>query len=355
MSDVGDNNFVRYLYRGEDGEHIPFGATHVIVHEDATVVRRRGFEWHRNVVEVICHDKVEKIELEAFYGCISLRRVTMPGVTVVERRAFYNCRALTDVECDKLERIERLAFFGCKALRSISLSSAKVVREGVFGDCEALAAVKFSSKLERIEARAFRYCRSLERIALPMKDGMITDDNIHIFQGCDHLGHVDVDLFGEIHETIAALHLEDWRNDMNQEIDAINQILPTASAGGYFINDYGAKARVVRRWIRSVLRKIIHHQAEHRHLNFVTDTNLVDEVTAKLQLSLPHDIVANNILPFLELPSYTFEVEELGGDSDSENENEGDLEEGDEQACPIPIPRWIRSIVDILCGERVRL
>jgi len=53
-------------------------------------------------------------------------------------------------------------------------------------------------------------------------------------------------------------------------------------------------------WIRSVIGKIIHYQAEHQRL-------LDEEVATTLQLALPRDIVMNSVLPFLELPTYTFE------------------------------------------------
>ena len=68
MSDEGDNNFnfVRYLYRGDEDEHIPDDVTHITVHEFTTVVRMRAFYKHPNIIEVICHDKVGKIEEKAF-------------------------------------------------------------------------------------------------------------------------------------------------------------------------------------------------------------------------------------------------------------------------------------------------
>ena len=64
MSDEGegDNNFVRYIYRGVRGEYIPRYATHITVREDIRVVRMSAFLCHQNIIEVICHDKVEKIE-----------------------------------------------------------------------------------------------------------------------------------------------------------------------------------------------------------------------------------------------------------------------------------------------------
>ncbi len=89
MAAVGGNNIVWYTYRGEVGEVIDREATHIIVGEDVTVILRDAFKDHPNIVEVFCHEKVEKIKPFAFYGCPRLRRVIMPGVTVVEHGAFH--------------------------------------------------------------------------------------------------------------------------------------------------------------------------------------------------------------------------------------------------------------------------
>ena len=315
MADVGDNNFMRYVYRGEEGEIIPREATHITVHEDCTVVRAEAFAEHPNIVEVICHTGVEKIEPCAFSGCLNLRRVIMPGVRVVEEEAFYACPVLTDVECGELELIKEWAFRECDSLKSIDVPSARFVEEYAFGHCPALTNVKFGSKLESFEGEVFYGCRSLERITIPLKYGIISADNT--FQLCENLKQVDL-IDGELHKTIAALQLEDWRNDMNREIDSINQILPNASAGRwdfYDVNDDdpGEKALAVRMWIRSVIRKITRYQAEHQRL--------LDEAVSTLQHALPHDILMNNVLPFLALTSYTFEehdhvMEEDGSDGE---------------------------------------
>ena len=128
---------------------------------------------------------------------------------------------------------------------------------------------------------------------------MITHDNI--FTVCNNLKHVDlVEVEGPIHETIAALQLEEWRNDMNEEINSINQILPNADAGEWsnrHVGD-GEKAHFIRRWLSSVHRRILHYQAEHQRV--------LDMAVTTLVLALPHDIVMKNVLSFLELPSYTF-------------------------------------------------
>jgi len=227
----------------------------------------------------------------------------MPGVKIAEQGAFNNCGALTDVECNKLEIIGKTAFYGCASLRSISLPSARIVEALAFHQCKALTDVKFGNKLERIGQRVFRDCPTLERITIPLKDGMITADGI--FTECERLKRVDLADEAELHETIAALHLEEWRNDMNGEITSIHQILPNADAGrcdeaiGFFD---GEKAQVIRRWLRFVLDKMIRYRAEHQ--------GILDEAASTLVLALPRDIVMNNVLRFLELPPHRTGMED---------------------------------------------
>ena len=174
------------------------------------------------------------------------------------------------------------------------MPSIKIIEPwGVFSSCVAKN-VKFGKNLESIGYEAFRHCPTLERITLPLKDGMITDNSI--FMGCDNLNHVD--LVGGVHETITALLLERWRNDVNEEIDALHQVLPKTDPG-HIYRGYGAKARLIRSWIRSLLRKIAHYKAENRrYLN----------MAAAFEPALPNDIVLNNVLPFL---AYTLEGEDL--------------------------------------------
>eukprot|EP00986_Skeletonema_menzelii_P018168 scaffold25925_cov206-Skeletonema_menzelii.AAC.7 len=318
MAAEGDNNIIWFTYTGADGELIDDEATHVIV--TARVIRADAFCDHPNIVEVICNEDVEQIEERAFNNCQSLRRVIMRGVKNVEESAFNWCTALQDVECGKLEIIGEGAFWKCESLRSINLTSARIVEEGAFAGCKALEDVEFGGKLERIEEVALFKCDSLERITLPLKDGLISSDDI--FQDCGNLKHIDL-VEGELHETIAALQLEEWRNDLDVEINSINLILPNADPGRYD-DDYdyvGEKAQTIRRWIRSVLHKIIHYQAEHRRLLEG------DVATTLLELVLPnHDIVTNNVLPFLELPSYTFEV---GNDEDEEDSSDDEMQSSD--------------------------
>ncbi len=104
-------------------------------------------------------------------------------------------------------------------MRNINLPSVNIVERFAFAGCEALTDVKFGDKLETIGGRAFGNCRSLERITLPLKYDMIEDDDDDddyykdVFQGCDNLRHVD--LLGGVHEFVADLPLDEWKNDMS--------------------------------------------------------------------------------------------------------------------------------------------
>eukprot|EP00984_Skeletonema_dohrnii_P011004 scaffold4355_cov81-Skeletonema_dohrnii-CCMP3373.AAC.4 len=296
-----------YIYRR--GNVVPRNVTRVRIDESLTVIPAGAFFRDGHIVELICHVGVKKVERDAFRGCHSLRIVIMPGVKVVERQAFCYCVALTDVECSKLEIIEDEAFYFCESLRSINLPSAKIVEMSAFDSCKALMNVEFGNKLESTGWGAFHRCTSLEQITIPLKSSIITHANL--FAGCKKLKHVDLVEGAVLRDTIAALLLEGWTNDMNREILSIDQILSNTPAGNDF-DDVGGKALAIRIWISSVLRKIIHYKAEHQ--------SFLNEAASTLQHVLPQDIMVNNVLPFLELPSYMFEV----GYHEEEEEDDSD-------------------------------
>ena len=286
-----------YIFTGRDGEVISDHVTHVLIDNALKFVRARAFKDHPNIEEVICHDGVLKIEEEAFQWCLSLRRVIMPGVKIIEKKALDVCPALTYVECGELEIIGERALCGCESLSSVDLPSIKTVENYAFSGCTNLTNANFGKDLESLGNMLFYGCRSLERIALPLKDDMITSDDT--FQRCVKLNHID--LIGGVHETVAALLMDQWKNDMNEEIDAICQILRNTRAGDF--REVGGKALAIRGWITPVLRKYDKYKSKHcRYLNVAA---------AALQQALPNDILMKNILPFVELPSDAFDGEDL--------------------------------------------
>jgi hypothetical protein len=112
-----------------------------------------------------------------------------------------------------------------------------------------------SEDLERIDNGAFIDCPSLRRIFIPLKDNLLDDEDVEDHGGfykCDALSQVH--LIGGIHKTVSSLLLDSWKNEMKDEIDIINQVLP------YYDDD---KTPAIRQWIRSVLQRIEHFKREH--------------------------------------------------------------------------------------------
>jgi hypothetical protein len=195
----------------------------------------------------------------------------MNGVVEIEVWAFNGCEALTDMDFDKLEIIGIQTFAFCISLRSISLPSVRRVGGLAFEGCTALTDSVFGKDLERIERLAFRKCTALRRIAIPLKNDLITEDSVFsgsddAFDRCDSLSRVDI--VGGTHKTISSLHLESWRNEMREAIDRINQTLPGE----------GGRAEAINRWIESVLRRMEYYKEEHRML--------VKEAMTLLELAL---------------------------------------------------------------------
>eukprot|EP00984_Skeletonema_dohrnii_P007718 scaffold2832_cov132-Skeletonema_dohrnii-CCMP3373.AAC.3 len=252
MAARGDNS--SYVYRGEYGERIPRGATYITVAE-------------------IVHSSVQTQSKGI--------KVVMPGVKTAQHAAFSECEALREVECGKLEVVEGRVFASCKSLRSINLPSAETVEWEAFSECTALKKVKFGSKLQEIEKLAFYRCRSLERITIPLKkNGIITRNNT--FSWCRKLRHVDLVEGAVLDETVDALNVEDWKNDMNEAIRSSKEILLNRPAGYDGWDDGEWKAKAIRSWIRSVLGKIVRYKANHRRV--------LNEASSSLQLVLPEDI-----------------------------------------------------------------
>ena len=318
-----DGNIIRrYVYWGEDGEIIPNGATHITVAEGVTFVRANAFDQHPNIIELICHDKVGKIEIRAFRGCPRLRMVIMPNVKVIEEGAFCGCRALSHVECGMLEMIGQQAFCDCQSLESINLPSARIVECWAFCQCFALTNVKFGNKLESLGECTFGHCYSLRRITIPLKNGLFAQDDI--FMACRNLYHVDLVEEELLRGTATALQMVEWKNDMNDKIDSISRIL-CGWEGQFgddgmerFMHDGKEETQTIRRWIWSILQKIVHYKAEHHRV-------LSEAATAiQHQFALPHDILGNNVLPFLALPAHTFEGENHNEEEEAVNSFNGE-------------------------------
>ena len=105
---------------------------------------------------------------------------------------------------------------------------------------------------------------------MPLKAGMIVNN---VFNYCENLERVD--LVGGVHKTITSLHLESWRDVMNEEINRINHILPHTPATGTIL---GGKNDAIKRWMEDTYSKMEQYKLEH--------ITLLKEVATLLELAL---------------------------------------------------------------------
>jgi len=319
MADGDDNIFI---YMG--GEHeVPQHVRRVIIDRSVKIIPKKAFYRREQLVSVKMHEDIEIIGRWAFSRCTSLRQLKLPGVKEVRYMAFYDCGALADVEFgDKLETIGSNAFFRCH-IKSIKAPSVRTIEERAFGSCTQLTDVELPD-VERICREAFISCPALRRIAIPLKDDIFhLPDDYHYYQYtqfdyCRNL--IAVDIVGGIHKIISSLLLDCWRDEVNQEINRINQVLPNTSAD--------EKAGEIQQWLRSVLRRTTHFRNEH-HVLLKEATTLLELALWKAKLDEKEDrsiegrakkaktdtavarnerritsganIVIRNILPFLQL------------------------------------------------------
>ena len=266
MAEARDDDEI-FVYMGGD-QVVPDDVRRVKIDRSVKIIPTRAFQGRRHLIDVEFHDGIERIEKYAFFCCGSLRSVKLLGVKIIGAHAFAGCENLEGVEFgDKLETLGSHAFYNCASLRTITMPSVKTVGRWAFKSCEQLTDLDLPEELETIQERAFHSCLSLRRIAMPL-NVIIGRDAYYVFEDCPNL--ITVSLVGGIHNAIASLHLESWRNEMKDEINRINQALPGIL--------YGGKTPEIREWVRSVIRRLDHYKNEHR--------SLLKEATTLLELAL---------------------------------------------------------------------
>ena len=253
MADILHNDDDIFVYTGGEQE-VPHDVRRAKIDECIDTIPANAFADCEQLIELEGHGKLMKVEEGAFLRCRRLRRVTnMGGVKEIEEDAFLGCYALSDLDFDKLEIIGDAAFACCKSLSSINLTFVRRVGGYAFEGCWALTDAAFGEDLEIIEkGDPFCECPSLRRIAIPLKDGLIVENNV--FNHCENLSRIDI--VGASHKTISSLHLESWKDTMNAEINRINQTLPDTRSA--------EKPAVIRQWMRSIIDRMEHYKTEHQ-------------------------------------------------------------------------------------------
>ena len=301
------------------GGQAPYNVRHVRVDESIDAIADEAF-WNNPYLEYIeMHNRVGRIGYQAFRYCPALKGIKLSGVEVIEYGAFADCGLLEYVEFgNKLRSIEECAFFNCTSIERVQFASPLHVGKYAFEDCEKLTEVELPEEVKGVECGAFEFCPSLQRISMPLKDGIFRDQAVY---GCEKLSTINI--IGSIHKTISYLSLESWRNEIYDEIDRVNTVLPDA--------DQKEKTHIIQQWMKSVSGIVEHYKNEHYNLiheamiqldlalwkvnldekngcslvgEVGTTTNAVLSARARQEqfITSRAGIVIKNVLPFLELP-----------------------------------------------------
>lgn len=154
------------------------------------------FELYLNgepVTELVIPGTVSRIPEHAFYGCSSLKILTVSeGVTAVEGSAFDSCENLTKVTLpDSLREIGSHAFEECGRLSELTLGKGlETIGNTAFGYCKSLKTLALPEGLTTISDRAFMNCENLESISIPAS---IRQLDVNSFQSCAKLAYTVYD------------------------------------------------------------------------------------------------------------------------------------------------------------------
>ena len=76
--------------------------TKAVVPDGIVTICPKAFVCNDWIEEVILPDSLRSICTDAFLGCISLKKITMPGTVKIYSGAFTDCNSLTDIEITTL-------------------------------------------------------------------------------------------------------------------------------------------------------------------------------------------------------------------------------------------------------------
>ena len=96
---------------------------------------------------------VTEIGNEAFAGCSTLKKVTIPGTVItLDDDCFYGCRYMTDIIIpESVTSIGYTVFGGCSALRAVVLPEhLKELGSGAFWDCFSLTQLYIPGEIKRM-------------------------------------------------------------------------------------------------------------------------------------------------------------------------------------------------------------
>jgi hypothetical protein len=126
----------------------------------------RSFEWCADLESVTFLGRINAITDGMFFGCGSLRSVTIPNsVTKIGAYAFQQSGLPSILGPGSVKNIEDVTFADCGNLTSVKLcEGVKTIGNWAFRSCSKLETVSLPASLESIGVYVFRDCNSLKVI-----------------------------------------------------------------------------------------------------------------------------------------------------------------------------------------------
>ena len=152
----------------------------------------KAFYGCESLKKVSIPNSVTTIERDAFSGCTELTSVNIPNtVTVIRERCFFNCKSLPSIIIpNSVTNIEHYAFNGCESLKSISIpNSVTKLGYGVFTSCHSLTKVVFPNSLTNTGNYTFNHCLGLSWVIIPSS---ITSIGEGTFDYCSSLSSINI-------------------------------------------------------------------------------------------------------------------------------------------------------------------
>ncbi len=163
----------------------------IVIPDNVEVIGDNAFARCTSLASVQLGKGLETIGASAFDDCYALKSITIPSrVTTIPDYLFQNCTALTEVTFQgrATEIIGREAFFGCTSLRQMSLpSTLSTIGSSAFEQCTKLESITIPRTLAKISQRAFAKCSSLKSVTIP---STVNEIEMEAFASCQSLEEI---------------------------------------------------------------------------------------------------------------------------------------------------------------------
>lgn len=165
-----------YITRIGENAFSNSGVTDVTLPAGLKIIGKGAFAWCDRLEAVSLPSGLEIIEDSAFSDCTSLTSLSIPAcVKFIGANAFHACSGIKTILISPnsaISVISRRAFDFCVSLQKIALpSSVEIIEDGAFAHCEGLYKIILPDSLKEIGSWAFSDCHELREINFP--DGLI--------------------------------------------------------------------------------------------------------------------------------------------------------------------------------------